>query len=198
MCGIEIWPPYLVAQSSNRLRELKETVDRISSLKDEAYDDVLAGLAYLLVVRCSGHLEVVSSNCFISYMSRHSKDVVSSYIENSYKDWQKANLENLKKLLSHVSDDVSKSFVEFLENHGSTDSKSELGSLIKERGLISHGKNSSVTFRKALDYYDLSVCISDWFIECFRPDGLADKIATSDTEGGGSLSPPLSQFRFPL
>lgn len=182
MCAVETWPPYTVTQSANRLKELKETVDKISSLKDESFDDVLSGLAYLLVVRCSGHLEVVSSRCFISYMSRHSKDVVSSYIENSYKDWQKANLENLKKLLSHVSDDVTNRFLEFLESNESTDLKSELGSLIKERSLISHGKNSSVTFRKALDYYNLTVCISDWFIRCFQPDGLADGVALSNIE----------------
>lgn len=171
------WPPHKVQQSLQRLRDLKQLLDKKQAEKQADDDAVTSNLAKLLVVCCSGHLEVVSSSCIIEFMSRHADPLVSEYVHSQYKTWQSPKLEQLKKTLSSVSKTIANDFEDFLskDSYGKDNFLSEIGSLVDQRNRISHGDNDSVTERKAFQYYDAMNKISDWFISYFQPSGSADK-----------------------
>ena len=175
MADAQQWPPFEVQQSLQRLSDLQSLVKSLHELQDCRNEDVVSNLARLLVVRCSGHLEVVSSSCILSFIERHSESVVSDYARNQYKKWQNPTPDNLKNLLSSISNIAREEFSSYMSTERATiDLSAEIGSMVKERGKIAHGDNDSVTPRKALQFYQDTVQVSYWFTEYFKPLGKAD------------------------
>lgn len=175
MTEVQEWPPHEVQQSMQRLDDLEGLVQSLLEQQESCNDDVVSSLAKLLVIRCSGHLEVTSSSCILCFIERHSESVVSDYARSQYKKWQNPNPDNLKRILSSISNVASVAFSSYMANGKDTvDLSAEIGSMVKERGKIAHGDNDSVTPRKALQFYRATLQVSDWFIDYFRPSGDAD------------------------
>lgn len=175
MTEVQEWPPYEVQQSLQRLDDLGDLVKSLLEQQGSCNEDIISNLAKLLVIRCSGHLEVTSSSCVLCFIERHSEPVVSDYARSLYKRWQNPNPNNLNKILSSVSNIASGAFSIYMANGKDTiDLSAEIGSMVKERGKIAHGDNDSVTPRKALRFYRATLQVSAWFIDYFRPSGDAD------------------------
>lgn len=177
------WPPYKVQQSERRLAELHATLsDAMEHEESDSDADLSSYLAKLLVVRSSGHLEVVSSSCLLAFFERHSEPVAANYIQTTYRTWKSPKPEDLKSTLAHMAPAAKEDFSSFLKNDkDGIDLSSEIGSMVSERGKISHGENDSITPNKALRYYISTMKLSKWFVEYFEPNGKADARASAFT-----------------
>lgn len=168
------WPPNEARQSLSNLLSLRDLLSKCFKENDRYFDQV-PELAKLLVIRSCGHLEVVSTSCFLAFVDRHSNSVVSGYVSQTYRSWTSPEPKNLRNLLNRLSKKSGEQFAAFLELQGQEFS-SELGSLVDKRKKIAHGQNENVTARTALQYCAEAVAVGEWFVEYFRPNGDADDI----------------------
>lgn len=176
MLGSEsLWPPYEVDRSRERLDSLFGITEQLLSDGGDSVEQILPEISRLLVVRCSGHIETTLSCCFLAFVARHSKSVIAGYIEGTYKKWQNPKPEYIKQLFHKVSPELELSFAAFL-NNDDTNYGSSLGSLVSERDKISHGDNDRVTARSAMNYYRVTIAITDWLLLTFEPEGKADEL----------------------
>lgn len=169
------WPPQEVLRSTADIEELH---DLISSNRDKHINpNENELLARFLIVRCTGHIEIVSTECFLDFLVRRSNHPVGEYLRESYLSWQTPNRDNLGKTLKRASSGLSDEFQSFLKtDDGGIRIGERLTALTKARAAIAHGKNTTITVSTALDYYDFTLRFSDWFQNSFRPGGLADNI----------------------
>lgn len=167
------WPPFKLKKSRERVEELSQNVTHMAESRSEANQYILSELSRLLVVRCSGHLEVTFSECFLSFVSRHSRTTVSNYVSKTFKAWQNPKPENISKALEHIDPVFKQDFRDFIDANGGVLS-SDIGSMVSERCKVSHGDNDTVTFRRAKQYCESALTVSDWIIEYFKPNGNAD------------------------
>ena len=177
MSSTQTWPPQEVIRSRSDLDELYDLV--ASNRKRRVNSDDNEMLARFLILRCCGHIEIITTECFLGFLTRRSSQPVTEYLRSSYLSWQTPNADNLKKTLNKASSNLCSMLADYLKTEfGSTNSKvsEKLSELTRTRGAIAHGKNTPVTAEKSLELYTFTIDFSDWYINFFKPGGQAETL----------------------
>ena len=161
----ESWPN-LTLQNYRRAFEAHRLL--VAKPTPEQTDDVGMALARFLVVRACGYIEAVAEECVTSYTLSRSSPQVARYCRSWLGKGRNPSPGNLYDLASKFD----QSWVgELKELFAADDSlvKRELESLIDRRNKIAHGAGENVTARKALDFSDIAIRVSDWLVARFDP-----------------------------
>lgn len=180
------WPNEVITLSKEGLLNLRLVCD--DQLRLDAGSAVVEELSRYLTVRSCGHLEVVSTQSVLEFAERNSFGPLANYICATYKTWMSPKASNLKSVLEKLSPVLSDSFIDYLRK-GDRDYESDLGSLVSSRDKVAHGQNVQINMRKAMDYCDSVMYVADWYIESFKPSGLADSLQSPTRQISLNRSP---------
>ena len=172
-----VWPPHIVRGSRERIEELRDTVLDLADMRSDDNQYIISELSRMLVVRCSGHLEVTFSECFLAFVERHSKSTICNYVNKTFRNWQNPSPKSMRDALKNIDEELSSVFFDFVNADGGALS-SDVGTMVQQRCRISHGDNDQVTFRMSQRYCEAALTVSEWIVECFKPNGRADLISS--------------------
>jgi hypothetical protein len=160
-----IWPPRPVTSLQGALAAL---VHLVEDYERELSPESRGWLARLLVIRASGYLEQVVSECFRGHVNEKSGGLVRSFASSWLERSRNPSPSNMLDMVGRFD----KTLQDELDELFSADDdrlKRELAFLVSTRNSIAHGMNEGVGPAKALALKDVAVEVADWFILRFNP-----------------------------
>lgn len=160
-----VWPPRQVTSLQGVLASL------VLLVEDEARElspESRGWLARLLVIRASGYLEQVVSECFRGHVNERSGGLVRSFAASWLERSRNPSPSNMLDMVGRFDKGLQDELDGLLSAEDDR-LKRELSFLVATRNSIAHGINEGVGPAKALALKDVSVEVADWFILRFNP-----------------------------
>lgn len=176
------WMPTTVGSSLADLTALQSLVRSTDPLSDS-----LQFLSNLLLVRSCGHMETTEKTCIEDLFERLYGRVVHDYLDKTtFRSGRNPSPKNLTETLglidgsnsikSELKELLSQPFVHTSMVDFPPTCRECLDKLVKNRNSVVHGYSLHVQSIEALAYSDLSIQISNWYLDFFRPGGRAEEV----------------------
>ncbi|WP_147385450.1 hypothetical protein [Propionibacterium ruminifibrarum] len=185
------WIPETVAHSLNEMLHLVKEVKLFH--ESEPLSNTLHFLCNWLLVRSCGHIEVTEQACIENLYQRKFGAVVYHYLdETSFKTGRNPRYSNLLMILKRIEngDILASNLKSFLDNDYLEGKKYKdyLEMIVEGRNAIVHGYSFDIEAIRALDCARASAAISNWYLEQFKPGGIAEQAVSQDDEPSESAN----------
>ena len=152
-----------IASYKNRLDYLFKQV----AVACNSDDEMLAHWAKYLCVRCAGFIEVAIPKLFLEYSKLHTRNArVHRFMTTQLDSIQNVKAEKLITIVSYFDVSWGKEVEEFMGEEGR---KEAINSIVAQRHLIAHGKDSSMSFVSLKDYYKKLIEVFDFIQSLLFP-----------------------------
>jgi hypothetical protein len=114
-------------------------------------DEMMAHWAKYLCVRCAGFIEVAIPKLFVEYSKVHSHNArLYRFLSIQLDAIQNVKAEKIVTIVSYFDASWANKIEEFMGEQGR---KEAINSIVAQRHLIAHGKDSSMSFVSLKEYY---------------------------------------------
>ena len=179
------WMPTTVGSSLTDLDALREIVRRTQA--DDPLSDSLQFLSNLLLVRSCGHMETTEKTCIEDLFERMYGRVVHDYVDKTtFRTGKNPNYEKLSETLGLIDatgvikkdlkNRLSQPFVHDSQVGLPDTCRNCLDALVKARNSVVHGYSLHIQSAEALAYSELSIQLSNWYLDYFKPGGAAEAV----------------------
>lgn len=159
------WPPRQVDSLLWSLRALAEVVsDESKSLSAESR----SWLGKLLVVRSSGYLEQVISECLRGHVEGKSGGIVRTFARSWLERTRNPSPSNLLDLVGRFDQSMRDELEAVLSSDDGRLTR-DLSFLVANRNYVAHGLNDNVGANRSLELCGVAQEVADWFILRFNP-----------------------------
>jgi hypothetical protein len=159
------WPPRAV---DSLLWSLRALTDVVSDESKDLSVESRSWLGKLLVVRSSGYLEQVVSECVRGHVEGKSGGMVRTFARSWLERTRNPSPSNLLDLVGRF-DQSMKDELEGLFDADDGRLKRDLSFLVAMRNHVAHGLNDNVGPIRSLELCGVAQEVADWFVLRFNP-----------------------------
>lgn len=164
---IDRWPPIEVVRLRDGLEETARLVESPEYDLDRNLD-VHEAMCRFLVLRSCGFLERSTQEICRAFIRAKSGGPVLTFAHSWLERSGNPRPEYLEKLVGRFDRVMRDEFRSFLRDSDGRLLR-EVGALVTYRNHVAHGLSESINQTKALQYKDVALEITDWFILRFNP-----------------------------
>jgi hypothetical protein len=130
-------------------------------------DEMMAHWARYLCVRCAGFIEVAIPKLFTEYSKVHTPNArVYKFLTTQLAAIQNVKAEKIVLIISYFDSKWAADVNNFMNDEGR---KEAINSIVAQRHLIAHGKDSTMSFVSLKGYYKKLIEVFDYLLNILFP-----------------------------
>ncbi|QIX62230.1 hypothetical protein HER32_13990 [Hymenobacter sp. BT18] len=130
-------------------------------------DEMMAHWARYLCVRCAGFIEVAIPKLFVEYCKGHSHNIrVYKFLTTQLDAIQNVKAEKIVVIVGYFDSKWATDVQDYMNEEGR---KEAINSIVAQRHLIAHGKDSSLSFASLQGYYKKLIEVFDYIKSILFP-----------------------------